>query len=257
LDACGRRLSSFGARVKLKQGGYSAMAGYAAELGWREADGVVLDLGVSSHQLDTARRGFSHRADGPLDMRMDRTEAVTAAAILNTAAEGELVRIFRDYGEEKRARRVAAAVVARRREKPIMRTGEFAELAEQAVGHALRGRLPPATRCFQALRIAVNRELQELEEGLRAASALLRDGGRLVVISFHSLEDRMVKNSFREAARSCVCPPDFPVCRCGKESELTILTRKPLRPTAAEVERNRRAAPARLRAAEKKGSVRK
>jgi 16S rRNA (cytosine1402-N4)-methyltransferase len=256
LAAAAERLQRFGERVSLVQGDYSTMAAVAAERGWSEVDGVLLDLGVSSHQLDTPARGFSHRADGPLDMRMDRRNPVTAAAILNTASQEELARIFYEYGEERNARRVAKAVVERREKRPWLRTAEFAEMVEAVVGRSVRGSLPPATRCFQALRIAVNSELHELSQGLRTAIELLRPGGRVVVISFHSLEDRLVKNTFRDAAMDCICPPDFPVCRCDKHSELRILTRKPLRPGEAEIKANRRAAPARLRAAEKKGAVR-
>jgi 16S rRNA (cytosine1402-N4)-methyltransferase len=184
-------------------------------------------------------------------MRMDRRARVTAATLLNRASEQELADIFYRYGEERRARRVAAAVVARREERPWERTLEFAELVTGIVGRGGSRGLPPATRCFQALRIAVNDELGELERGLKAALSLLRPGGRLAVISFHSLEDRMVKQFYREQAASCVCPPGLPKCVCGKRVSLHILTRKPVTASAEELSRNRRAASAKLRVAEK------
>jgi 16S rRNA (cytosine1402-N4)-methyltransferase len=253
LAAAGMRLSDFGPRVSLVRGSYTEMRELARDQGWSEVDRILLDLGVSSHQIDTGNRGFSHRQDGPLDMRMDRRSPVTAASILNRASQEELARIFREYGEERQAARVAHAVVERRQQRPWERTGEFAELVTRIVGHPRHGHLPPATRCFQALRIAVNQELEQLQQGLERAVELLAPGGRLVVISFHSLEDRMVKNFFRQAALTCVCPPDFPECRCDKQATLKVLTRKPEQATAEELEQNRRAAPAKLRAAEKLG----
>ncbi len=250
LAAAGGRLAGFGDQVHLERGEYSRMQEFCQQYGWDKVDAVLLDIGVSSPQLDMAERGFSYRFDGPLDMRMDRRAALSAATLLNTRSEDELTRIFRDYGEERQARRIARAVVARRAERPWARTGELAELVAQVIGYNAGG--PPApTRVFQALRIAVNSELEELRQGLRAALEILKPGGRLVVITFQSLEDRIVKNLFREAAKSCVCPPDFPVCRCDKQQTLKVLTPKPVRPSAAELERNRRAAPAKLRAAEK------
>jgi len=231
------------------------MRQHAEQLGWDRVDGVLLDVGISSMQVDTAQRGFSHRLDGPLDMRMDRRGPVTAATIVNTWSEDQLTDVFRRYGEERRARRVARAVVTQREEQPFSRTGELAELLKRVVGQRRGPTLPPATRCFQGLRIAVNRELEELEDGLAGALELLRPGGRLVVISFHSLEDRIVKHSFRHEAATCVCPPGLPVCVCGKSAALRILTRKPLRPSADEVTMNRRAASAKLRAAERLAGV--
>jgi 16S rRNA (cytosine1402-N4)-methyltransferase len=184
-------------------------------------------------------------------MRMDRRRPVTAATILNRASEQELTRIFRDFGEEPGARRLARAVVQRREVRPWERTGEFAALAESLISRQSSRGLPPATRPFQALRLAVNSEQEELAQGLRSAVSLLRPGGRLVVISFHSLEDRLVKQFLREQAAPCVCPPKLPVCACGRRATLQILTRKPLQPTAAEVAGNARSASAKLRAAEK------
>jgi 16S rRNA (cytosine1402-N4)-methyltransferase len=183
-------------------------------------------------------------------MRMDRRLPTSAATLLNTASAEELTRILREYGEERQALRIARAAVERRQVRPWERTLEFAELANHR-GDRRRGGVPPAVRCFQALRIAVNDELGQLRKGLASAVKLLRDGGRIVVISFHSLEDRMVKQFFRSEAATCVCPPEVPVCACNKRATLRVLTRKPVRPSATEVAANRRAAPARLRAAER------
>jgi len=251
LAAAASALARFGERVHLMQGTFSEMAQCAKELGWKSVDGILLDLGVSSHQLDTAARGFSHRADGPLDMRMDRRERRTASGLLNQASETELVRIFRDYGEEPSARALAREIVRRREERPWQRTSELTGLIEEITGRPYQRGLPAATRCFQALRIAVNDELGELERVLPVTVGLLARGGRLAVISFHSLEDRLVKNFLREQSALCLCPPGLPVCVCGQKATLRQLTRKPLRPEAAELERNRRAASARLRAAER------
>lgn len=250
LAVASRRLEPYAGRVHLFRGAFSALAEFAAEAGWETVDGVLLDLGVSSPQLDIPARGFSHRFDGPLDMRMDRRLKETAATILNTESEEELADIFHCYGEERHARRVARAVVRRREEKLWSRTAEFAELVEQIVGRPKHGP-PPATRCFQALRIAVNDELNELDRTLAAAMELLAPGGRLAVISFHSLEDRIVKQTFRHEASSCVCPPDLPICICDKTPRLRLVTRKPRTASAAERERNPRSAPAKLRVAEK------
>ncbi len=201
LKAARECLAEFGERAHVARGTYADMTGLAAELGWKKVDGILLDIGVSSFQIDTPERGFSLRHDGPLDMRMDWRLRVTAASILNTTEEAELARIFWEYGEERKSRQVARAVVNRRKERPWMRTGEFAEMLDKVVGRTRHG--PPApTRCFQALRIVVNGELEQLEKGLRAAVDLLNPGGRLVVISFHSLEDRMVKRFFRDEAKS-------------------------------------------------------
>ncbi len=248
LAAARTRLERFGERCHLARGSFSQMAQYAKKIGWRGVDGVLLDLGISSLQLDDPRRGFAFRNDGPLDMRMDRRAELTAARLLNTASEQALTRIFREYGEERRGRRLAQAIVERRSSKLWERTAELKDLVDQVLGRGRRS-LPPATKCFQALRIAVNTELDELPAGLRAAVNLLRNDGRLAVIAFHSLEDRIVKRFIRGEAATCICPPGFPVCTCGKRPTLEILTRKPRRPTATEVEDNRRAASARLRVA--------
>lgn len=251
LQAASENLAVFGQRFHPCQGRFSQMQEYALALGWESVDGVLLDLGVSSPQIDSPERGFSFRFDAPLDMRMDRREPVTAAVLLNTLDEAELVEILFRYGEERKARRIAREIVSRRAVRPWENTTELNELLNQVVGRARQYGLPPATRTFQALRIAVNRELQELQEGLQAAMAITHPGARIVVISFHSLEDRMVKHFFRHEAATCVCPPGFPICRCGKVQTLTELTRKPKQASAEELAVNRRASCAKLRAAER------
>ncbi len=216
------------------------------------ADAVLMDLGVSSMQIDRPERGFSYAVDAPLDMRMDPTAPRSAADVINETGERELARIFKGYGEERYARQVARAIVRRRRERPFERTGELVDTIRAALPAPARfGEGHPAKRVFQALRIEVNDELGSLERALPAALELLRPGGRLAVISFHSLEDRIVKRFLRDQARGCTCPPDFPVCACGREPTLRLLTRRAVRPGAREVAENPRAASARLRAGAK------
>jgi 16S rRNA (cytosine1402-N4)-methyltransferase len=216
------------------------------------ADAILMDLGVSSMQLDRPERGFSYVADAPLDMRMDPSSEPTARDLVNDADERELERIFRRYGEERFARQIARAIVRRRRQRPFERTGDLVETIKAAIPAPARfGDGHPAKRVFQALRIAVNDELAALGHALPAALEMLRPGGRLAVISFHSLEDRIVKTFFREQERGCVCPPEFPVCVCGHEPALRVLTRKLVRPTPEEVAANPRASSAKLRAAQK------
>jgi len=216
------------------------------------ADAVLMDLGISSMQLDRPERGFSYAVDAPLDMRMDPSADVSARAIVNDADEGELADIFRRYGEERYARQIARAIVRRRRSRPFERSGDLVETIRAAIPAPARfGEGHPAKRVFQALRIAVNDELGALEESLPAAFEMLRPGGRLGVISFHSLEDRIVKRFLREKEQGCICPPDFPVCVCGHEPELRTLHRKAMRPGAREIGLNPRAASARLRTAVK------
>jgi 16S rRNA (cytosine1402-N4)-methyltransferase len=215
-------------------------------------DAILLDLGVSSMQLDRPERGFSYAVDAPLDMRMDPSAEETAADVVNDAAERELQEIFRRYGEERYARQIARAIVRRRGREPFRRSGELVDTIKAAIPTPARfGEGHPAKRVFQALRIAVNDELGQLEEALPAAVELLRPRGRVAVISFHSLEDRIVKRFFRDAARGCVCPPDFPVCTCGRDPVLRVLTSRAVRPSAQEVALNPRSASARLRVAEK------
>jgi 16S rRNA (cytosine1402-N4)-methyltransferase len=214
------------------------------------ADAILFDLGVSSMQLDRPERGFSYASDAPLDMRMDTGAEVSARELVNEAGERELTKIFRSYGEERYAKQIARAIARRRRSRPFERTGELVETIKGAIPAPARfGDGHPARRVFQALRIAVNEELEELEEALPAAVDMLRPGGRLAVISFHSLEDRIVKRFFRAQERGCICPPDLPVCACGREPVLRVLTRRPIRPGAHELEANPRAASARLRVA--------
>lgn len=216
------------------------------------ADAVLLDLGVSSMQLDRPERGFSYAVDAPLDMRMDPSADVTAADIVNDVSERELAEIFRRYGEERYARQIARAIGRRRRREPFARTGELVEVIKTAIPTPARfGEGHPAKRVFQALRIAVNDELGQLDHALPAAIGLLRPRGRIAVISFHSLEDRIVKRFFRSEARGCDCPPDFPVCTCGRDPLLRVLTSRAVRPDAREVALNPRSQSARLRVAEK------
>ena len=214
------------------------------------ADAILLDLGISSMQVDRPERGFSYATDAPLDMRMDPSSEQTAATIVNTWDEKELVTVFRRYGEERFAAPIARAIVRRRAERPFTRTGDLVDVIKLAIPTPARfGEGHPAKRVFQALRIAVNDELGQLEAALPAALEMLHPGGRLAVISFHSLEDRIVKRFFAEQAKGCTCPPEFPVCVCGKEPTLRLLTRKPVRPATRETDANPRAASARLRAA--------
>src|SRR5438034_5063486 len=233
------------------RGEFSVVLEQLASNGVR-ADAVLFDLGVSSMQIDFPERGFSYAVDAPLDMRMDPNSELSARELVNEASERELTSIFRQYGEERYARQIARAIGRRRREQPFERTGELVDTIKSAIPAPARfGDGHPAKRVFQALRIAVNEELDALEDALPAAVEMLRPGGRIAVIAFHSLEDRIVKHFFREEARGCTCPPDFPVCVCGHEPVLRILTPRPVRPGAREAALNPRAASARLRVAEK------
>ncbi len=240
-----------GVQARLLRGDFSVVLPQLAENGV-SADAILLDLGVSSMQLDRPERGFSYATDAPLDMRMDSSQDLDARVIVNEWPEKELVTIFRKYGEERYARQIVRAIVRRRRDEPFERTGELVDTIRAAIPAPARfGEGHPAKRVFQALRIAVNDELGSLEVALPAALAMLRPGGRLAVISFHSLEDRIVKQFLRDRERGCTCPPDFPVCVCGHEPELRAIQRRPVRPSEAEVAVNPRAASARLRAAVK------
>jgi len=240
-----------GVQARLLRGEFSLVLAQLAENGVR-ADAILLDLGVSSMQLDRPERGFSYAADAPLDMRMDPSGEVTARTLVNEASERELADVFRRYGEERYARQIAREIGRRRRREPITRTGELVDAVRAAIPAPARfGDGHPAKRVFQALRIAVNDELGAVERALPAALDMLRPGGRLAVISFHSLEDRIVKRFLREQERGCVCPPDFPVCVCGHEPVLRALHRKAIRPTPREVAANPRASSARLRTAVK------
>jgi 16S rRNA (cytosine1402-N4)-methyltransferase len=244
-----RRIAAVQARFL--RGDYSIVLAQLAENGVR-ADAILLDLGVSSMQLDRPERGFSYATDAPLDMRMDPSSDYSARELVNEASERDLERIFRRYGEERYARQIARGIGRRRRKQPFERTGELVDTIKASIPAPARfGDGHPAKRVFQALRIAVNEELDALEDALPAAVEMLRPGGRIAVIAFHSLEDRIVKHFFREQARGCTCPPDFPVCVCGHEPVLRVLTPRPVRPTAREAALNPRAASARLRVAEK------
>ena len=246
------RLAVFGGRVRFFQRNFSSIKASLAEIGVAAIDGFVLDLGVSSHQLDKEERGFSFQHDAPLDMRMDRSSGLSAADLVNTLPEAELFRIIAEYGEERWAKRVASFIVAARAEAPIETTLQLVDLIKGAIPKAKwEERLHPATRTFQGLRIAVNEELKSLEEGLADLLALLRLGGRGVVISFHSLEDRIVKQSFRAAATGCTCPKGLPGCVCGRVPQFKVLTGKPQRATEEEVAENPRSRSARLRVVEK------
>jgi 16S rRNA (cytosine1402-N4)-methyltransferase len=240
-----------GVQARLLRGDFSVVLRQLADNGVR-ADAILLDLGVSSMQIDRPERGFSYAADAPLDMRMDPSADLSAREIVNEYSDRELEQIFKRFGEERYARQIARAIDRRRRERPFERTAELVETIRAAIPAPARfGEGHPAKRVFQALRIAVNDELGALESALPAALEMLRPGGRLAVISFHSLEDRMVKRFMRDRERGCTCPPDFPVCVCGREPELRSLTRKAVRPSAQEVATNPRAASARLRGAAK------
>jgi 16S rRNA (cytosine1402-N4)-methyltransferase len=237
-----------GVQTRLLRGDFGVVLPQLASNGVR-VDAVLLDLGVSSMQLDRPERGFSYSVDAPLDMRMDTTQEIDASEIVNTWSERDLTTIFRKYGEERYAKQIARAIV---KERPLERTGELVDVIKSAIPAPARfGDGHPAKRVFQALRIAVNDELASLEDALPAALELLKPGGRLAVISFHSLEDRIVKHFMRDRERGCTCPPDFPVCVCGNEPELRAIQRRPMRPTDAEIAANPRAASARLRAAVK------
>jgi 16S rRNA (cytosine1402-N4)-methyltransferase len=240
-----------GIQGRFLRGDFSVVLDQLAENGVR-ADAILFDLGVSSMQIDQPERGFSYAADAPLDMRMDPSASYSARELVNEASERELAHIFRQYGEERYAKQIARAIVRRRRRQPFERTGELVDTIKCAIPAPARfGDGHPAKRVFQALRIAVNDELTALEDALPAAVDLLNAGGRLAVISFHSLEDRIVKQFLRDQERGCTCPPDFPVCVCGQEPVLRATPRRAIRPSASEAANNPRAASARLRAAVK------
>ena len=252
LEAASQRLAPYRDRVKLVHANFRSLDAVLHDAGITGVDGMLFDLGVSSPQLDDSSRGFSYMADAPLDMRMDRDGSLSAYEIVNQTPEDELKRILWRYGEERYAPQIAAAIARRRAERPIETTLELAELVRSAMpAQARREKQHPAKRTFQAIRIAVNDELGAVEDMLGKAVDLLNPGGRLAVITFHSLEDRIVKTAMAEAARGCTCPPEFPVCICGKKPRVRLVTRKPIVPGAAELEENPRARSAKLRVAEK------
>lgn len=252
LRAAGARLADYAERVTFVHSNYAMLQSVLADLGIPKADGVLADLGVSSYQLDTAERGFSYMQDAPLDMRMDREQPLSARDVVNTYSEEELRRILYDYGEEKFARNIAANIVKRRSERPIETTLELAELVKGSMPKAAReGGHHPAKRTFQAIRIEVNAELSSIPPALDAAVHALNPGGRVAVITFHSLEDRLVKQKFAALSSGCTCPREFPVCVCGKKPVVRVITKKPVTAGEDELEVNPRSRSAKLRVAEK------
>ncbi len=247
LSLASQRLAEFGDRAILVQASYTTLLEQIHHLDWNTVEGIVIDLGVSSMQLDTAERGFSFQSQGPLDMRFDPTQPLQAEDLVNQWSERDLADILWRYGEEQQSRRIARAIVQAR---PLHTTRELAELIAQSIG-GRRGHIHPATRTFQALRIAVNQELQALETFLPKAVEALAPGGRLAVISFHSLEDRIVKQYFRRESRDCICPPEQPVCTCGHIASLKEVNRRPIQPDEEEMQSNPRARSAKLRVIEK------
>ena len=252
LKAAGERLKAYEEKVTLVHSNFCEMAQVVKDLGLSGVDGILLDLGVSSPQLDDGTRGFSYMVDAPLDMRMNNEDALSAGIVVNTWSQEELKRILFDYGEERYAPRIASAICRRREERPIETTLELVEIIRSAMPpQALREKQHPAKRSFQAIRIAVNDELGSVEKAMAEAIPLLNPGGRLAVITFHSLEDRIVKNAMAEAAKGCTCPPSFPVCVCGKKPQVKLITRKPIVASDAELEANPRSRSAKLRICEK------
>ena len=252
LEASGKRLEPYQDRVTLVHSNFCEMKQVMEDLGIPGVDGILLDLGVSSPQLDDGQRGFSYMADAPLDMRMNNRDSLSAYEVVNTWSQDELKRILFDYGEERYAPRIASAICRRREESAIETTFELVDVIRSAMPpQALREKQHPAKRSFQAIRIAVNDELGSVEKAMRDAIPLLNPGGRLAVITFHSLEDRIVKNAMAEAAKGCTCPPNFPVCECGKKPIVKLISRKPIVATEAELEANPRSRSAKLRVCEK------
>lgn len=252
IEAAGERLKDFGEKVTIIRSNYCELKSVLRSIGVEKVDGIVLDLGVSSYQLDTAERGFSYRADASLDMRMDQRQQTTAKDIVNTYSEAELYRVIRDYGEDKFAKNIAKHIVMERTQNPIETTGQLNEVIRRAIpmkfqktgGH-------PSKRTFQAIRIELNRELEVLRESLDEMIDLLNPGGRICIITFHSLEDRIVKSAFRKNENPCTCPSHFPVCVCGNVSKGKVVTRKPILPGEEELEYNSRSKSAKLRVFER------
>ncbi len=252
IQAASARLQDYSDRVSIVRNNYENFHQVLRELSIEAVDGIYLDLGVSSYQLDEGDRGFSYRVDAPLDMRMDQRNPVTAADIVNDYSEAELFHMIRNYGEDRFAQNIAKHIVAYRQKKPIESTLELADIISGAIPARIRATSGhPAKRTFQAIRIELNRELDVLENTLDQMIDDLREGGRLCVITFHSLEDRIVKNKFRTAEKPCICPPEFPVCTCGRKSKGRVITRKPILPSAEELSENRRSQSAKLRIFEK------
>lgn len=252
LQAAEERLSAYKDRVTLVRSNYCNIREALAQYGVEQVDGIVLDLGVSSYQLDTEERGFSYRFDTKLDMRMDRRQTLTAEMIVNRYTESELFRIIRDYGEEQFAKNIAKHIVRFREEKPIETTGELNEIIKAAIPAKMRQNGHPSKRTFQAIRIECNRELEVLRDSLDTMIEMLAPGGRLCIITFHSLEDRLVKAAFKRQENPCTCPPEFPVCVCGKKPQGRVVTKKPILPSEEELQENSRSKSAKLRVFEKK-----
>ena len=252
IAAASERLSEFQDKVTIVRSNYENIASVLHDLGIEKVDGIYLDLGVSSYQLDTASRGFTYREDAPLDMRMDQRNTQTAADIVNTYSEMELYRIIRDYGEDRFAKNIAKHIVRQREEKPYETTGELIETIKAAIPAKIRATGGhPAKRTFQAIRIELNHELDVLNRSIDTMIDLLNPGGRLSIITFHSLEDRIVKKRFRDNENPCICPPEFPVCMCGRKSKGTVITRKPVVPGEEELEYNKRSKSSKLRVFER------
>lgn len=253
IRAAKERLSEFADRVTIVRDNYCNMPKVLDELGVSKVDGILLDIGVSSYQLDEAERGFTYKQDAPLDMRMDQRQEMTAKDIVNGYSEEDLYRIIRDYGEDKFAKNIAKHIVQARQIKPVETTFELDEIIKAAIPMKLRATGGhPAKKTFQAIRIELNRELEVLDESIDAMTDLLNDNGRLCIITFHSLEDRIVKTRFRKNENPCTCPPDFPVCVCGKKPKGKVITRKPIVPDEEELEENKRAKSSKLRVFERK-----
>lgn len=251
IAAAGERLAVFGEKVTILRDNYCNAAAVLKALGVEGVDGIVLDLGVSSYQFDTEERGFSYRYDAPLDMRMDRRQSLTAGDIVNNYSETELFHLIRDYGEEQFAKNIAKHIVRSREDKPIVSTFELNDIIKAAIPAKMRQNGHPSKQTFQALRIACNRELEVLKDSLEDFIALLKPEGRLCIINFHSLEDRIVKNAFKQAQDPCICPPGFPVCTCGRKPLGRIVNKKPITASEDEIERNSRSKSAKLRVFEK------
>lgn len=248
LKAAGERLKEFGEQVTLVRDNYCEIERILKDLNIEKVDGIVLDIGVSSYQLDNLERGFSYKSDAPLDMRMDTRQDLTAADVVNTYSENELFRVIRDYGEDKFAKNIAKHIVLARKDKPFETTQELSEVIKRAIPMKVQAKGGhPAKKTFQAIRIEVNRELTVLKESIDKMIERLNPGGRICIITFHSLEDRIVKTKFRENENPCTCPPDFPVCVCGKQSKGKVITRKPIIPSDNEIEVNKRAKSSKLR----------
>ena len=253
LEAARERLSEFEDKVTMVRSNYCEIDTILKDLDIDKVDGIVLDLGVSSYQLDNLERGFSYKADAPLDMRMDTRQMITASDVVNDYSENELYRIIRDYGEDRFAKNIAKHIVMARKKKPLTTTGELSEIVKKSIPMKFQAKGGhPAKKTFQAIRIEVNNELKVLKDSIDTMIEHLNPGGRICIITFHSLEDRIVKTKFRENENPCICPPDFPVCVCGKVSKGKVITRKPIIPSEEEIVNNKRAKSSKLRIFERR-----